>query len=129
MNILSICGLAIIAAVSALLLRKESPQSAILLSVGAGVIILLGISRDILSGVNEISAVMEQGGINSEGLIILLKVMGICFVTEFTCDCVSEAGMLSLSTNISFAGKVMVLFTSIPLFRDILYLITSLSGT
>lgn len=73
-------------------------------------------------------AVLADGGINVEDVSILLKVMGICFVTEFTCDTVTEAGLLSLSTNISFAGKILVLMTSFPLFQNIIDVITSLNS-
>lgn len=80
---------------------------------------------DMLSGVR---AVLADGGIDTADVAILLKVMGICFVTEFTCDTVTEAGLLSLSTNISFAGKILVLMTSFPLFQNIIDAITSLSS-
>ena len=35
------------------------------------------------------------------------------------------AGMLSLATNISFAGKVTVLIAALPLFRDVIAAVTA----
>ena len=128
MSIFAICGAAIVSAVLAVLLRGQSPHSAMLLSIASGVIIVLSLVRnipDILSSVNEI---LTAGGIDSGELIILFKVIGICFVTEFTCDCVTEAGLLSLSTNISFAGKILVLLTSLPLFNRIIEVIGTLGA-
>ena len=126
MSIFAICGAAVITAVSALLLRPRSPQSALLLSIAAGVIVILSLIRnlpDIIGGVNEL---LTAGGIDSGDLSVLFKVMGICFLTEFTCDCVTEAGLLSLSTNISFAGKILVLITALPLFSRIVDVIRAL---
>ena len=71
---------------------------------------------------------LGSAGIDGGDIILLFKIVGICFVTEFTCDCVSEAGLLSLSTNISFAGKILVLVTSLPMFERVISVIQELSG-
>ncbi|MBQ3330746.1 MAG: hypothetical protein IJG87_06165 [Ruminococcus sp.] len=127
MSILTVCGAAIMTAVLALMLRSQSPHSALLLSLASGAVIILGMVKnmpDMLSGVR---GILADGGIDTTDAAILFKVIGICFVTEFTCDCVTEAGLLSLSTNISFAGKMVVLLTALPLFQNILDIITSLN--
>lgn len=126
MNIIAICAAAIVCAVLALLLRHQSPQISLLISVGAGVIILLTVIREMVLTADEIRAIFQAGGISEEYIMILLKVLGICYITEFTCDTVTEAGLMSLSTNISFVGKILVLVTALPLFRDILSTVLSL---
>ena len=126
-SILTICGAAILTAVFAVMLRSQSPHSALLLSLASGAVIILSLLKnmpDMLSGVR---SVLADGGIDTADAAILFKVIGICFVTEFTCDCATEAGLLSLSTNISFAGKILVLLTALPLFENILDIITSLN--
>ena len=128
MTIITICGAAIVTAVLAVMLRSQSPHSAMLLSVAAGVIIILSLLKNLPGTLSGIQSVLSDGGIDTADIVILLKVMGICFVTEFTCDCVTEAGLLSLSTNISFAGKILVLLTSLPLFQNIISVITTLGS-
>ena len=128
MNIITICGAAIVTAVLAVMLRSQSPHSAMLLSVAAGAIIILSLLKNLPGTLSGIQSVLADGGIDTADIAILLKVMGICFVTEFTCDCVTEAGLLSLSTNISFAGKILVLLTSLPLFQNIITVITTLGS-
>lgn len=128
MSIITICGAAIVTAVLAVMLRSQSPHSAMLLSVAAGVVIVLSLIKNLPDTLSGIRSILSDGGVNTSDIAILLKVMGICFVTEFTCDCVTEAGLLSLSTNISFAGKILVLLTSLPLFQNIITVISTLSG-
>ncbi|WP_316631210.1 stage III sporulation AC/AD family protein [uncultured Ruminococcus sp.] len=128
MNMITICGAAIVTAVLAVMLRSQSPHSAMLLSVAAGAIIILSLLKNLPGTLSGIQSVLADGGIDTADIAILLKVMGICFVTEFTCDCVTEAGLLSLSTNISFAGKILVLLTSLPLFQNIIAVITTLGS-
>lgn len=126
MSIFAICAAAIVAAVLALLLRRQNPQISLLISIGAGIVILLTVIREMILTGDEIRSILQAGGITEEEIMILLKALGICYITEFTCDTVTEAGLLSLSTNLSFVGKILVLVTALPLFREILSTVASL---
>lgn len=129
MEIFGLCIIGIIAAVMALLLRRQSPQTALLLSIGAGTLIILSVVKNLVLTTQSISGLLQSSGINADYIVILFKVLGICFLTEFTCDTVTEAGMLSLATNISFAGKVTVLIAALPLFNDMIKAIASMVNT
>ncbi|MBQ3417707.1 MAG: hypothetical protein IJH32_07720 [Ruminococcus sp.] len=129
MNILSVCAVAVVSAALILTVRKYSAEQAIMVSVGAGVVILLCVIKEVLESVSAVSDMLSAAGIKAEYIVILLKSLGICFVTEFTCDTVSEAGMPSLSSNVLLAGKVLVLVTAMPLFQDIFATVTSLLST
>lgn len=126
MSILTICGAAVVTAVLAVTLRSQSPHSAMLLSIGAGAVMILSLIRSMPDTLSGISTILANGGIDGSDIAILFKVTGICFITEFTCDCVTEAGLLSLSTNISFAGKLLVLLTALPLFENLLNVVVTL---
>ncbi len=128
MNIISICALAIISAILSLALKRHNSELSILISIGATVIILLSVIEYVLNSIDTVSTILLQADINSEYIMILLKVMGICFITEFTCDCTKEAGLLSLCSNIALAGKILVLITALPMFEQVLTVVTSLSG-
>lgn len=128
MSILTICGVAVVTAALALMLRSQSPHTAMLLSIASGALIILSLLKDLPPALDSVRSLLSAGGIDTADAVILLKVTGICFVTEFTCDCVTEAGLLSLSTNISFAGKILVLLTALPLFENILRVIDTLGG-
>ena len=129
MNILSICAVAVVCVALILTVRRYSAEQAMLISVAAGVIILLCVIKEVIESVNVISDMLSSAGIKAEYIVILMKSLGICFVTEFTCDTVSEAGMSSLSSNVLLAGKVLVLVTALPLFQDIFATVTSLLST
>ncbi len=129
MEIFGLCIIGIIAAVMALLLRRQSPQTALLLSIGAGTLIILSVVKNLVLTTQSISGLLQSSGINADYIVILFKVLGICFLTEFTCDTVTEAGMLSLATNISFAGKVTVLIAALPLFNDMIKAIATMVNT
>ena len=128
MNILSICGVAIVSAILTITLKKHNHELSILISIGAAVIILLSVIEYVVGSIDEVSTLLAQAGISTQYVIILFKVMGICFLTEFTCDCTKEAGLDALSGNIALAGKILVLVTALPMFMEVLSVVTKLSG-
>lgn len=128
MNIVSICALAIVCAVLSLTIKRYNNELSILISISCAVIILLSVIEYVITSIDTVSTILADANISSEYIIILLKVMGICFLTEFTCDCTKEAGLNSLSGNIALAGKVLVLITAMPMFTRILSVVTSLTG-
>lgn len=126
MNILSIGAVGIVAAALVLTVRRYSSEQAMLISVGAGVLILLFVIKEVIGNIGAVSDMLASAGIRTEYIVILLKSLGICFVTEFACDTVTDAGMTSLSSNILLAGKILVLVTALPLFQDIFSTVSSL---
>lgn len=128
MNIVSISALAIVSAILAITLRRHNQELSILISIGAAVIILLSVLEYVLSSIDEVTTILTDAGISAEYIVILLKVMGICFLTEFTCDCTKEAGLDSLSGNIALVGKILVLVTALPMFTQVLSVVTTLTG-
>lgn len=128
MSIVSLCAMGVVAAVLSLALRRESPETALLISLGSGCLILLAALRMILGSVQELSDLMAMSGMSGESILILLKVLGICFLTEFACDCAAEAGLNSLCGNLSLSGKLIVLLTAMPLLRQVLRIVGELLG-
>ncbi|MBR2715638.1 MAG: stage III sporulation protein AD [Ruminococcus sp.] len=128
MNIVSICALAIVSSVLSIALKRHNQELSILISIGAAIIILLSVIEYILSSIDSVSSILAKANINSAYVTILLKVMGICFLTEFTCDYTKEAGLVALSGNIALAGKIIILITSLPMFSEVLNIVVKLSG-
>ncbi len=128
MNIVSICVVAIVAAILSITIKRHNQELSLLIAIGAAVIVLLSVIEYVLTSIDTVSTILADANISSEYIVILLKVMGICFITEFTCDCTKQAGMDAHSGNIALAGKVLVLVTSLPMFTEVLSVVTSLTG-
>ena len=101
MSIVAISAAAITAAVLALTLRPKNGEVALLLTAAAS-------------------------GISTGYVAILLKVIGICMLTEFTAGTCRDAGSSALAANVTFAGKILVTVTALPLYADILNTVLSI---
>lgn len=128
MEIISICVVAIVSVVLSLTIKKHNSELSILISIGSAVVVLLCVVDYILTCVDFVTDILTGSQINPTNIMILLKALGICFVTEFTCDCAKEAGLHSLSGNIALCGKILVLITAMPMFKEILSVVTNLTG-
>lgn len=126
MNMISICGIAIVASVSAIALKKNAPETSVVIAIAAGVIIFLSILSDITPFVNEVYKLVNSSGMSTEYGEILLKTVGICLVCQFTSDSCRDAGQSSLATRVELAAKVTVVIISIPLFEKVLSVATGL---
>lgn len=126
MNIVSVCGVAIVATVSAIALKKNAPETSVVIAISAGVIIFISVLSGITPIVNEVYKLVNNAGVSTEYGKILLKTVGICLACQFTADSCRDAGQSSLATRVELAAKVSVVVISIPLFEKILSVATEL---
>ena len=126
MNILSIIGIGLVAAMLALVLRQARPEFAMLVSLAASVVILLLVCRDIVPVIDQIQAMLDASSMPREYVSVLFRALGICFLTQVACDTCKDAGEGAIASKVEMAGKVLVLVTSLPLFQQVLSIVYSL---
>ncbi|MDR3643934.1 MAG: SpoIIIAC/SpoIIIAD family protein, partial [Clostridia bacterium] len=119
MDIFAVAGFAVIAAVLSVLLRQYRPEFSVLIGIGAGVIILLFVLSKAQPAFNELTSLFGRANVSSSYAGILLKALGICFITQLACDACNDAGETAISSKIELAGKFAVLLVALPLFEEI----------
>ncbi len=92
MEIFTIIGIGLVSAVLAVVLRQYRPEYAMLVSLAAGVVILVLVCTSITPVVEQINSIIDLADIPGEYTSILFKVLGICFVTQIACDTCKDAG-------------------------------------
>ncbi len=126
MNIISISVLAIVTVIFIVTLRPKNSEIAIMLGIACSIIILLSVFSQLNGVINTINNIVAVSNISTSYVAILLKVIGICLVTEFAVNTCKDAGSLSLATNVSLVGKILVTFTALPLYADIMNVVLTL---
>ena len=104
MSILRLVGVALAAVMMILVLRKENGIAALAVAAVAGVIIML---------VSEIPSA-------SDNLAVLLKCIGIGYISSFGASTCSDIGEKGLADKITLAGRVCVLIAGLPLLTSFL---------
>lgn len=119
MDIISISGIAIISTLISVLLRKDKPEIAIIVSLSSGIVIFYIIILRMEPLINKIKDLVEATGMSANYLGILLKVIAICFLAQFASDSCKDAGESAMASKVELAGKILIIITALPLFEDI----------
>ena len=126
MNILSVCVLAVVTVIIMVMLKPKNGEIALMLGLACSVLVLFTVLSQVSGVIETINSIIAASQISTSYVVILLKVIGICLVTEFSVNTCKDAGSQSLANNVSLAGKIMVTITSLPLYSDILNTVLSL---
>lgn len=119
MNVIGIAGLALVSAVIAVMLRRYNQEYAVVVSITAGVIILVQILANIVPAIRQINSLLTATQLPSEYGIILFKTLGVCFLAQFAADSCRDAGESALASKVELAGKLSIVLLALPLFEKI----------
>lgn len=128
MNIISICVLALVTAVIAVMIRQKNGEIALMLSISCGVIILLSLLSQISGIISTVNSIVAVSDMNIEYIKILLKVIGVSLLTEFAVSVCKESGQQGIASNVLLSGKIMITAISLPLYSEILNTVMSITG-
>lgn len=120
MDIIKIIGIAFIAVIIIVILKQYRPEFAIYASILAGILILT-VASDTLSGiVDMIKSISNKTNINSEFLMILIKITGIAILTEFAVSVCKDAGESAIASKVDIGGKILIISLSIPIINALI---------
>ena len=121
-------GLARAAAALCALLRRYHGEYALLISVGAGILIVIQMFSSLIPIVHEIETLSQQAGIASEYGEVLFKAAGICFLAQFAGDACRDAGETALASRVETAARLAMTAAALPLFRQLAEMALTLIG-
>jgi stage III sporulation protein AD len=117
---------AVAGAALGLVVRKNNPESSLLLSAAAAVFATY-MGFEVITGVlGFVRLIAGEAGIPDATLAIVLKTAGISVVTKLISDVCRDAGQASAASGVEFTGAVTAIYVALPLFRTALDMIYSL---
>ena len=125
---LKAAGAVLVTSVMGLALVKDGQNFRNLLTLGCcALVLLLGVSflQPVISFLRELE---DMGNLDRELVSVLMKVTGICLVSQFAGLVCTEAGDGSLAKVLEMLAAILILWLSIPVFRGLLTLIDGILG-
>lgn len=119
-------GVCVVAALLGLTLRRGSPETALLLSIGAVAVVLLALAEPLGALLDFLRELAERTGVPDALLRPLYKTMGIALVVRIGGGLCRDAGESALAAVLECAGTVCALLTALPLLRAVLEQLTEL---
>lgn len=113
-------GIAVAGTVVFVLLKKISPEYAVVSQISAVIIISFLAYPYLCDMLDLVYDYSEKSGIETDFFKIIIKCLGIAVVSQFSSDICRDNGSASLASQIEFAGKLMMIGASIPVIRSII---------
>lgn len=123
MDILQIVGLGIIASIIIVVLKAQRPEIAIQVSIITGLVIFILIVNKLAAVLTLLSSFSAKADIDMTYMGLLLKIIGIAYISEFGAEICKDAGEAAIASKIELAGKVMVIVLAVPIVTSLLDLI------
>lgn len=121
-----IAAFGVMAALSAMMIKKQAPELALALVLLGGAMIL-GRALYTLTGVREmLDALQEAAGLSPAVVAPVIKTVGVGLLTKFSAELCKDAGEKSLSVWVETAGGAAALFLAMPLMKTVLDMIMEL---
>ena len=127
-QIFQLVGIAFVTAVAAIILKSTKPELAFAVTVAGSIILLLYVFELFRGSVSIFNDIASATGINVSLIKILLKMIGIGYLVEFSAGILTDFGQNSLADKLVFCGKILVLVLAIPILESVLSLIVDLLG-
>lgn len=120
MDIIKIIGIGFISLIIIIIMKQYRPEFAIYVSLIAGALIIFLIMDKISAIIDLLTNLSQKTSINNEFLILLLKITGIAFLTEFAVSICKDSGESAIASKVDMGGKVLIISMSIPIIASLL---------
>ncbi len=119
MKIVSIAGICITASVMCKLFSESGKEYALYIKLAAAAAVMSMIIIFVSPIAATIRNIYSRAGADEEYLTVLLKALGICYITQFACDICKDSGENALATQAELAGKISLMVIALPLFESL----------
>ena len=97
------------------LLREIKSEFYFIALTISGIIILYFIFTYVGQVLSQMEDIINNSGIDSNILKIILKITSVGYIVEFSTNLVEDMGLKSISDKIVLMGKIIILITSMPI--------------
>ena len=125
--ILRICFVAIVTAISAVILKINKPEYVPVCLTAGGVLLLVFASDSLSASLEFIKQFAQQTGIDSSLLRLIFKIVGVGYLIELTSGAVKDLGFESLADKLVLCGKLIIFLMAVPILKTMFTLIISLA--
>lgn len=126
MIFVKILFLGIITAVASLIVKQIKPEIAFFITLTGCILILFEIVALFSEIVETFLHLSDLTGIDTEVFQIVLKIIGIGYLTEFISNLCADSGLNSVADKILLGGKVVIMLVSLPIINTLIEIVMSL---
>ena len=126
MEIMKIIGVAFVTAITSVLLKSTKPELSFAVTITGVIVILLFVIDSLQNVLIAFSAIAQTTGIQNGLLKILLKIVGVGYITEFGAGILQDFGSSAVADKVVLGGKIVIVVLSLPVVQSLLTMIGGL---
>lgn len=126
MDIFKIIGVGLITSITVLIVKQVKPEIAVVLGMAGGIVMILMLVDSLMGIVSSFTSILKKSGLTSSIFSVVLKIVGVGYLTEFSANLCSDSGSNSIADKIMLAGKIIILVISLPIISNIIEIISGL---
>ena len=106
-----------------LAVRSYRPEFSVYISIACGIILFMTVIAQFSDILSVVSDVFSRSGYANSYFPVLLKILAIAYLTDLISQVCRDAGENVIASKTEMAGKIFILYVSLPVFTSILSMI------
>lgn len=119
-EVVKIIGVAFLTAITGILLKATKPELAFAVTVTGTIVCLLFLLDLLQNSLGVLSAIVSMTGIENGLVRILLKIVGVGYLTEFSAGILNDFGSAAIADKVTLGGKLAIVVLSLPILESLL---------
>ena len=111
-----------------LAVRSYRPEFSVYISIACGIILFMTVIAQFSDILSVVSDIFSRSGYANSYFPVLLKILAIAYLTDLISQVCRDAGENGIASMTEMAGKIFILYVSLPVFTSILSMIDILLG-
>lgn len=127
--IFKLIGIALTGVLVITLLKTAKPEFVVFASIATGVVMVAIMLSSLTDVVIAFDDIVQKSGVNDEVFAIVLKIIGIGYLTEYSSSVATDAGCVSIAQKLQFGGKIIIFLMSISIVKALVVVVSTLLTT
>ena len=128
MEVLRIAGLALLGVCTAMLLKSGKGEYSTLVGLAMALLVCGYVVINLIEVVTTIEGIWRRIAGDTSFLHILLRIVGITYISDLTAGICKECGYAVLAGQVTIAGKMGVILSGFPIFMNLLEFVMGLGA-
>lgn len=114
-DIIKVGLLGVVGVLIAVQFKAQKPEYGVYIGLTIGILIFVYVLREFEAVLGQFEVIKRYLGTGESYLSILLKVIGITYICEFSAGICKDAGYGAVADQIEMLGKLSVMFAGLPI--------------
>lgn len=126
MELLKVVILGVVISILSVFLKSIKSEYAYLCIIVGSILLILYMVNALTDIFSFFNLVVDKTGIDKDLFTVLLKIIGVGYLVEFSAGICNDSGNTSIGNKVLIAGKILIFLLSMPIVKNLFEMILGL---